>query len=168
MAHQNTEIASKKQEDDDPKALKKILSMLPKIEFNLPFFNQKPKKPGTVNETPKTTLDSGGSSSSSGGAGDASETKKVSLKPNLARFPDSIGPRIPPPLDFEAEEPAGRTSNPIVLWQVYALGGFLVLRWVWARWKERKERDAKNDSSDDNSNEPPPPPPADDDDYHSA
>ncbi|KAL5800411.1 hypothetical protein ACOSQ4_033295 [Xanthoceras sorbifolium] len=157
MAHQNTEIASKKQEDD-PKEPKNILSMLPKIEIKLPFFNQKPKKPEAVNENPKTTVDSGG------GGSIGSETEKVSLKPNLARFPDSTGARIPPPLDFEAEEPAGRTSNPIVLWQVYALGGFLVLRWVWARWKERKERAAKNESSDDNE----PPPAAEDDDYHSA
>ncbi|KAK2634170.1 hypothetical protein Ddye_028962 [Dipteronia dyeriana] len=138
--------------------------MFPKIGLNLPFFNQKSKKPDTVNETPKTALDSG-----SGGDGDSSivnGSKKVSLKPNLARFPDSVGPRLPSSLDFQAEEPAGSTSNHIVLWQVYALGGFLVLRWVWARWKERKGRDAKNDSSDDNNE--PPTPPGDDDDYHSA
>ncbi|KAK9283166.1 hypothetical protein L1049_011398 [Liquidambar formosana] len=33
---------------------------------------------------------------------------------------------------------------------VYALGGFIILRWVWARWRERRP---KNESSDE---EPPP------------
>ncbi|KAG5400565.1 hypothetical protein IGI04_015172 [Brassica rapa subsp. trilocularis] len=47
------------------------------------------------------------------------------------------------PLKFEAEGSSGRTSNSFVLWQVYALGGFLVLKWACARWNERKETTAK-------------------------
>lgn len=29
----------------------------------------------------------------------------------------------------------------LAFFQVYALGGFLVLRWIWARWKERRPKD---------------------------
>ncbi|XWS75259.1 hypothetical protein CRYUN_Cryun01aG0070700 [Craigia yunnanensis] len=65
--------------------------------------------------------------------------------------------KFPPPLEFEAEECVGRTSNPIVLWQVYAIGGFFLLKWIWARWKERKEMGSKKESDDDEQ------PPADDD-----
>lgn len=31
--------------------------------------------------------------------------------------------------------------------QVYALGGFLVLKWIWARWQER--RDQKEEGNED-------------------
>ncbi|KAJ0101193.1 hypothetical protein Patl1_05964 [Pistacia atlantica] len=140
---ENADNATKKQES------KNILSVFPKFELKLPFFNKQPKQVESVGvkEGQKTSV----------------ESENVSVKPSLVRFPDSARQIIPARLEFEAEEPAGRTSNPVVLWQVYALGGFLVLRWVWARWKERKERAAKKDSSDDNDDTP-----ADDDHYHSA
>ncbi|KAK1276070.1 hypothetical protein QJS04_geneDACA010061 [Acorus gramineus] len=44
-----------------------------------------------------------------------------------------------PSLRIESEETD--SMNPQNLWQVYAVGGFLVLRWLWARWQERKGRD---------------------------
>ncbi|KAG2603537.1 hypothetical protein PVAP13_5KG777200, partial [Panicum virgatum] len=47
------------------------------------------------------------------------------------------GGRRPPPPATE-EEMAPRN-----LWQVYALGAFIVLRWAWAKWKENQDR---NDS----------------------
>ncbi|XP_044460998.1 uncharacterized protein LOC123192484 [Mangifera indica] len=139
---ENAESASKKHD------FQNILSLLPKIELKLPFFNKEPKQvePAGVKKSQKTSV----------------ERENVSVKPNLVRFPDRQ--MIPAKLEFEAEEPAGRTSNPVVLWQVYALGGILVLRWVWARWKERKERAGKKDSSDDNNDTPA----NDDDDHHSA
>lgn len=80
------------------------LSLLPKFEFKLPFFNKEQKqiKPAGVKESPKASV----------------ESENVSVKPNLVRFPDSARLLIPRRLEFEAEEPAGRTSNPFVLWQV--------------------------------------------------
>ncbi|KAK9911760.1 hypothetical protein M0R45_035651 [Rubus argutus] len=54
---------------------------------------------------------------------------------------------VVPTVAVETEEPMTRTSNPIIVWQVYALGGFLVLKWIWARWQER--RDEKEDENDD-------------------
>jgi hypothetical protein len=36
---------------------------------------------------------------------------------------------------------------------VYALGGFIVLKWIWARWQERNERDKKASSDDNQSND---------------
>ncbi|XXG63006.1 hypothetical protein AAC387_Pa05g1280 [Persea americana] len=44
-----------------------------------------------------------------------------------------------PSLKLEVEE-SDEDMNPRNMWQVYALGGFLVLRWIWARWRERKSR----------------------------
>ncbi|XP_073297565.1 uncharacterized protein [Primulina huaijiensis] len=50
-------------------------------------------------------------------------------------------------LETESVE-AEPNTNPILLWQVYAIGGFFILRWAWTRWNERKGR-KKSD------NEPP-------------
>lgn len=36
--------------------------------------------------------------------------------------------------------------------QVYALGGFLVLKWIWARWQERR-RDQNEDENDDENDD---------------
>ncbi|KAK2971306.1 hypothetical protein RJ640_001332 [Escallonia rubra] len=54
-------------------------------------------------------------------------------KPNGVKFIRSTVP----PLKLEAEN-EGRETNPALLWQVYAVGGFFILRWVWARWNERR------------------------------
>ncbi|KAE8796256.1 hypothetical protein D1007_28770 [Hordeum vulgare] len=64
--------------------------------------------------------------------------------------------RQPPPIKLEEEDlpPPPATAGegveedmaaPRNLWQVYALGAFLVARWGWAKWKESKDRD---DSAD--------------------
>ncbi|KAJ0976785.1 hypothetical protein J5N97_012259 [Dioscorea zingiberensis] len=42
-----------------------------------------------------------------------------------------------PLLKLQVEESAEGMS-PHNMWQVYTLGGFMVLRWVWARWRERR------------------------------
>ncbi|XVE68661.1 hypothetical protein DITRI_Ditri09bG0086600 [Diplodiscus trichospermus] len=85
------------------------------------------------------------------------ETKGSSKAADVVKFSETR-PAVPPPLKLEAEE-TGRTSNQIILWQVYAIGGFFLLKWIWARWKERKEMGSKKESSDDEQ------PPADDSQY---
>ncbi|KAF8403195.1 hypothetical protein HHK36_011294 [Tetracentron sinense] len=45
-----------------------------------------------------------------------------------------------PPLKLEVEESA-QGMSPGNMWQVYALGGFMILRWLWARWNERRAKD---------------------------
>ncbi|KQK11726.1 uncharacterized protein LOC100836745 [Brachypodium distachyon] len=68
--------------------------------------------------------------------------------------------RQAPPIKLEEEEgvappsagadaDAEETMAPRNLWQVYALGAFIILRWGWAKWKESKDRD--DDSPDDQS-----------------
>ncbi|ESR65347.1 hypothetical protein CICLE_v10009691mg [Citrus x clementina] len=57
---------------------------------------------------------------------EADDGNARSVKPSLARFPDATRPILPPPIELEAEEPAWRTSNPIVLWQ--KMWGPFVLR----------------------------------------
>lgn len=71
-------------------------------------------------------------------------------KPATVRFPDTR-PAVAP-LKLEAEE-LEQDTNPVVLWQVYAIGGFFILRWALARWKERR---AKKKPSDEPSSEDPP------------
>ncbi|KAK6144688.1 hypothetical protein DH2020_021508 [Rehmannia glutinosa] len=56
-------------------------------------------------------------------------------KPDVVTFPRQSFE----PLKLEAEaEEAERSTNPVLLWQVYAIGGFFILRWAWTRWNERK------------------------------
>lgn len=64
-------------------------------------------------------------------------------------FPDAERhkARQPPPIKLEEEEegapPPPATEEemaPRNLWQVYALGAFIVLRWAWAKWKENQDR----------------------------
>ncbi|EOY18984.1 Uncharacterized protein TCM_043550 [Theobroma cacao] len=84
-----------------------------------------------------------------------SADEKKSNKPDVVKLSEPR-PAVPPPVKLEAEEP-GMTSSRIILWQVYAIGGFFLLKWIWARWKERKEMGGKKESSDDEQS------PADDD-----
>ncbi|TVU37035.1 hypothetical protein EJB05_19000 [Eragrostis curvula] len=69
--------------------------------------------------------------------------------PSTVRFvPEAAGnqARQPPPIKLEEEEgapppPAAEEDMaPRNLWQVYALGAFIVLRWGWAKWKENQDR----------------------------
>ncbi|XP_022841828.1 uncharacterized protein LOC111365501 [Olea europaea var. sylvestris] len=54
------------------------------------------------------------------------------------------------PLKLEAEAEGGeQNTNPVILWQVYAIGGFFILQWAWKRWNEHK--------GDKKSNDDPPP-----------
>ncbi|XP_055830618.1 uncharacterized protein LOC129899629 [Solanum dulcamara] len=66
-------------------------------------------------------------------------------KPAVVKFPRQDLPSLK--LESEGEEP---NTNPIVLWQVYAIGGFFVLRWAWSRWNERRGNRKPSDE------EPPP------------
>ena len=104
---ENTEIASSPRKQEN----KSILSLLPKFQLNLPFFfNQQPKK------AEETVVSKGTAKTST--VSEADDGNASSVKPSLARFPDATRPILPPPIELEAEEPAGRTSNPVVLWQV--------------------------------------------------
>ncbi|GFS30141.1 hypothetical protein Acr_00g0010370 [Actinidia rufa] len=63
-------------------------------------------------------------------------------KPVVVRLPKA--PTDFPSIKLEAEE-CEQNTNPIVLWQVYAIGGFYVLSWVLARLKERRTRRSPSD-----------------------
>ncbi|CAM8886249.1 unnamed protein product [Rhodiola kirilowii] len=66
---------------------------------------------------------------------------------DVVRFSDPI-PAVPPPLKIESEE---STQSAAVVWQVYALGGYLLARWIWGKWKEKHNKDQPSDE-----NTPPP------------
>ncbi|KAL1542336.1 hypothetical protein AAHA92_26445 [Salvia divinorum] len=64
-------------------------------------------------------------------------------KPGFVMFPRQNLEQI----KLEGEpDVAGRQTNPLLLWQVYALGGILVARWAWMRWNERKGQKKPDDS----------------------
>ncbi|CAN0826160.1 hypothetical protein LINGRAPRIM_LOCUS2184 [Linum grandiflorum] len=77
----------------------------------------------------------------------ASDDRTVSSssdgKPDALKFTERK-PSPAPPLRLEVDEP----SNPLITYSVvYAMGGFIIVKWVWARWNERKERAKKGSSS---------------------
>ncbi|KAK9902503.1 hypothetical protein M0R45_001559 [Rubus argutus] len=118
---ENTEIVSK---EEGPKGPINLFALFPKLKLQFPFWKQQEPQPRLVaveDEASKTG------------------------KPAIAMFPKAEP--VVPTVAVETEEPMTRTSNPIIVWQVYALGGFLVLKWIWARWQER--RDEKEDENDD-------------------
>ncbi|XP_059307644.1 uncharacterized protein LOC132059143 [Lycium ferocissimum] len=67
-------------------------------------------------------------------------------KPDVVKFPKQD---LETSLKLESEGTETNT-NPVVLWQVYAIGGFFVLRWAWSRWNERRGNKKPSDE------EPPP------------
>ncbi|PON32991.1 hypothetical protein TorRG33x02_355680 [Trema orientale] len=127
---ENTEIVTKQVNPEEPG---NVFSLFPKFKLQLPFFKQDPE-PVSVDEGERREAM----------AADDEGNGRESWKPGMVRFPKAQVV-VPPPVAVENEE-TGKTSNPVILWQVYALGGFLVLRWILARWKERKGQ--KEDSSD--------------------
>lgn len=132
----NTEIAGSK---EDAGASKGPFSFLPKFKIELPFLKPGPKPEIVAGEEVK------------GGTvivANEGQEDRVN-KPDVVKFTERR-PVAPAPLVVEAEESSAKTSNPVILWQVYALGGFLVLRWIWARWQER----TKKGSSDNKNDEP--------------
>ncbi|XP_022993210.1 uncharacterized protein LOC111489298 [Cucurbita maxima] len=116
-------------EEESPKFPFTWFSFLPKFDLRLPLPINGGKKP------PATVMDEG------------PKDDEDAQKPEFVRFPKAN--LAVPSVEVEADV-SGKTSNPAVIWQVYALGGFLILSWAWARWKERRP---KRRSDDDDENE---------------
>ncbi|XP_022139262.1 uncharacterized protein LOC111010218 [Momordica charantia] len=66
--------------------------------------------------------------------GDQVEGISGSEKPNVVRVP-RVKVVAPPPLTAEPKVPS-KFSHPAIRWPLYSLGGYLILRWAWTRWKE--------------------------------
>ncbi|XP_010515677.1 PREDICTED: uncharacterized protein LOC104791475 [Camelina sativa] len=111
---------------------------------------------------PKPATDASGVSKHMAVSGDKEPQKSSTYE--AVSFPYNP-PKSAEPIKFEAEPSSGRTSNSVILWQVYALGGFLVLKWAWARWNKRNERSGKKDDTTGNDDQPSPK--EDDDDQSS-
>ncbi|WCJ19181.1 hypothetical protein M5689_001480 [Euphorbia peplus] len=120
-------MVSQKQQHDEQDG-GNIFSFLSKF----PFFGRESATQSVVKEEPNTAV--------------VTETPKP--KPNIVSFPNSTQ-LVSNPLGVEVEESSGKTHNPLIIWQVYALGGFIIVKWVLARWKERNER-AKKSAEDGN------------------
>ncbi|EOA24913.1 hypothetical protein CARUB_v10018204mg [Capsella rubella] len=108
------------------------LKLPPFISNLFPFLKPKP---------PVTTTDANGGSKAVSGEKEPQNS--------VVSFPYNPPKSAAEPLKVEVEPSSGRTSNSVILWQVYALGGFLVLKWAWARWNERNERSDKKESTGD-------------------
>ncbi|KAF9591739.1 hypothetical protein IFM89_006085 [Coptis chinensis] len=82
------------------------------------------------------------------------EVKKVESESKVVDFVkvgDGRNKKEFPGLKLEGDEGQQGGGN---MWQVYALGGFLVGRWLWARWNERKA--AKSDKEEPSGDPEPP------------
>ncbi|KAL0755854.1 hypothetical protein YC2023_102047 [Brassica napus] len=118
-----------RESDSSPPQLK-----LPSFVVNLFPFLQ-PKSPSPANGAD-------GAPKPAGGVSKDKETQNSTVS-----FPYNP-PKSTEPLKLEAEPSSGSTSNSLVIWQVYALGGFLVLKWAWARWNERNQTSDKKEDDD--------------------
>ncbi|KAL4182416.1 hypothetical protein AMTRI_Chr11g93250 [Amborella trichopoda] len=73
------------------------------------------------------------------------ERGKMVATPSFVTFPKSSNNTdTTASVKLQAEDSATSPKN---MWQVYALGGFMVLRWIWARWKERKARGGSSEEA---------------------
>ncbi|KAG4910820.1 hypothetical protein JHK87_056936 [Glycine soja] len=111
-------------EEAPPKqSLPNLFSLFPKINFQLPFLPPKPKpKPQEPNP----------------------QAQQEGPKPSRVQFPKTqVAVVTSSPLQAEPDadhSPAAKTTNPLILWQIYAIGAIAISSWVWARWNERKGR----------------------------
>ncbi|KAH9621067.1 hypothetical protein KSS87_017915 [Heliosperma pusillum] len=102
------------------------------------FINNKKQEKKVENET--KSLKNGG--------GVVEESSAITAKtPDVVNFP--FIKQDVPPIKLESED-VQEDTNPIILWQVYALGGFIVLKWAWGKWQERKAK-AKDDAPDEDN-----------------
>ena len=95
----NTEIVTNQVNPEEPK---NVFSIFPKFKLQFPFFKQEPK-PGFVAE-------------GEGKESVAVDDERESSKPDMVRFPKAQLV-VSPPVAVENEE-TGKTSNPVILWQV--------------------------------------------------
>ncbi|ESW15828.1 hypothetical protein PHAVU_007G105600 [Phaseolus vulgaris] len=119
-----------------------LFSLFPKIHFQFPFLPLQPQ-PSPPPPPPQSNP----------------RDEAPNLKSNVVRFPKTQAALVSStPLQAEIDasnSPAARTTNPLLLWQIYALGTIAISTWVWARWNERKGRggspgDERRPSDNDN------------------
>ncbi|XP_024991298.1 uncharacterized protein LOC112525407 [Cynara cardunculus var. scolymus] len=139
----------RKPEDESSSHRNPLFSIISKFTqvFNLRFPPSPPPPPAKKDVVKVERVSKGSGDAVLHGSEVAEESKLVTV-----RFPEARTTTVAP-LKLEPEE-VEQGTKPVVLWQVYAIGGFFILKWVLGRWKERR---AKKKSSDEDS---PPPPPA--------
>ncbi|KAF6146787.1 hypothetical protein GIB67_007501 [Kingdonia uniflora] len=108
----------------------------PDFKLNFPQFNQTNKDVAVAPTTTTTTTATQGSKVVEGEA-------KV-MNPDVVRVSESK--KTYPSIKLEVEE-SEQGISPKNMWQVYVLGGFMIARWMWAKWKESKAN--KPDPSED-------------------
>ena len=101
MSETTTQIAA---EESDPKEPRNPFSFFPKLKLHWPF----PK--------PEERSSAAGEGRSEATAGKEASGEAETPKPAMVRFPKAQM-AVPPPVAVENEE-TGKTSNPIILWQV--------------------------------------------------
>ncbi|KAI3721835.1 hypothetical protein L2E82_32854 [Cichorium intybus] len=145
MADKETLIVQKTDDESNrpPNPFSLLFTKFTQV-FNFPFPPLPPAKKDEVKvETERKAIVRGG------------EVVEVT-KTATVTYPDGRKTTVTP-LKLESEE-AGQETSPAVLWQVYAIGGFFVLRWAIGRWKERRTKKKPSDDV------PPSPSPTADDD----
>ncbi|KAI3734653.1 hypothetical protein L6452_14127 [Arctium lappa] len=146
MAENEVSMVRKPEDESSrpPNPLFSIISKFTQI-FNSLFLPPTPS-PSAKKDVVKVEMESKGAGVDAvfHGSEVVEESKPVSV-----RFPEARTTTVAP-LKLEPEE-VEQDTKPVVLWQVYAIGGFFILKWVLGRWNERR---ANKKSSDEDS--PPP------------
>ncbi|KAJ9540217.1 hypothetical protein OSB04_026723 [Centaurea solstitialis] len=133
MAHTETLIVTKTDEESNrpPNPFNAIFSKFTQLlDFRFPPLPPAKKDPAKVVTESKATVH-----------GDEVVEVKKSV---TVTYPDAARNKAVAPLKLESEE-AEQETNPVVLWQVYAIGGFFILKWAWGRWNERRARKKPSD-----------------------
>ncbi|XP_047307166.1 uncharacterized protein LOC124910546 [Impatiens glandulifera] len=76
------------------------------------------------------------------------EESKPKPNPAFVKFPTTLPSVLSLKLEGEESEKE-ESSNPVVLWQVYVIGGVLVGKWLISRWQERRAKDNPSSEDDD-------------------
>ncbi|KAL5139332.1 hypothetical protein HKD37_10G029278 [Glycine soja] len=117
----NSDEPAMTEEAPTKQSLANIFSLFRKINFQLPFLPPKPEEPKLE-----------------------AQAQQEGPKPGRVQFPKSqVAVISSSPLQAEPDadhSPAAKTTNPLILWQIYAIGAIAISSWVWARWNERKGR----------------------------
>ncbi|KAK2403920.1 hypothetical protein P8452_09777 [Trifolium repens] len=64
--------------------------------------------------------------------------------PNVVTFPKSQQVVVVPSPESDGQNKT-KTTNPVIIYQAYAIGAYFLARWIWARWDEKKGRGGSPD-----------------------
>ncbi|KAL3520818.1 hypothetical protein ACH5RR_018967 [Cinchona calisaya] len=141
-----TEIIAKKPSDQEDQHRQPNNPILGFFSNFLKLFNFPPPPPPPPSPAPAKTKQPEEPTKETASPVVVGELEVQTAKTTVVKFPRPTEENLPS-IKLEADEVEEKSTNPVLLWQVYAIGGFLVLRWAWTRWNERRGRKKPSDGN---------------------